>query len=130
MAETLQYATGRRKCSTARVWLTPGEGKIVVNGRTFEDYFGREVLRMIILQPLELVNMKEKYDVNALVDGGGSSGQAGALKHGISRALLIADPEMRTTLKKAGMLTRDPRAVERKKYGRPGARKRFQFSKR
>jgi small subunit ribosomal protein S9 len=130
MAETLQYATGRRKCSTARVWLTPGEGNIVVNGRTFEDYFGREVLRMIILQPLELVNMKEKYDVNALVDGGGSSGQAGALKHGISRALLIADPEMRGTLKKAGMLTRDPRAVERKKYGRPGARKRFQFSKR
>lgn len=130
MAQTLQYATGRRKCSVARVWLTPGEGKIVVNGRTIEDYFGREVLRMIILQPLELVNMKEKYDINALVNGGGSSGQAGALKHGISRALLVGDPEMRTTLKKAGMLTRDPRAVERKKYGRPKARKRFQFSKR
>lgn len=130
MAQTSQYATGRRKCSVARVWLTPGEGKIVVNGRTIEEYFGREVLRMIIMQPLELVNMKEKFDINALVNGGGSSGQAGALKHGISRALLIGDPEMRTTLKKAGMLTRDPRAVERKKYGRPGARKRFQFSKR
>ncbi len=130
MAETAHYATGRRKSSIARVWLTPGEGKITVNGRDLNDYFGREVLRMIILQPLELVNMKDKYDVSALVDGGGSSGQAGALKHGISRVLQVADPDLRTTLKKAGFLTRDPRSVERKKYGRPGARKRFQFSKR
>jgi small subunit ribosomal protein S9 len=130
MAETAHYATGRRKCSIARVWMTPGDGKITVNGRNLDDYFGREVLRMIILQPLEIVNMKDKFDINALVNGGGSSGQAGALKHGISQALQIADPDLRTTLKKAGFLTRDPRAVERKKYGRPGARKRFQFSKR
>lgn len=130
MAESVNYATGRRKCSIARVWMTPGEGKITVNGRTVEEYFGREVLRMIINQPLELVNMKDKYDINALVNGGGSSGQAGALKLGISRVLIVIDPDMRSALKKAGMLTRDPRAVERKKYGQPGARKRFQFSKR
>jgi len=130
MAETTYYATGRRKNSIARVWITPGDGKIVVNSRTQEEYFGREVLRMIISQPFEIVNMVGKYNVNALVNGGGSSGQAGALRHGITRALLEADPDMRPALKRAGLITRDPRAVERKKYGRPGARKRFQFSKR
>ena len=130
MAETQYYATGKRKNSIARVWMTPGEGKIVVNGRALSDFFGREVLRMIVFQPLELVNMKDRYNINALVSGGGTSGQAGAIKHGIAKALLEADPDKRTTLKKEGMLTRDSRVVERKKYGRPGARKRFQFSKR
>jgi len=130
MTETRQYATGKRKSSIARVWLSPGDGKMTVNGRTLEDYFGREVLRMIISQPLELVNMRDKYDVMAIVTGGGSSGQAGALKHGISKALVAIDPDTRTVLKKGGFLTRDSRVVERKKYGQPGARKRFQFSKR
>ena len=130
MAESIYYATGKRKNSIARVWMTPGAGKIVINGRTIEDYFGREVLRMIINQPLELVNALGKYDINVLASGGGTSGQAGALRHGISKALLEIDPETRGALKKAGFLTRDPRVVERKKYGRPGARKRFQFSKR
>ena len=130
MAETAYYATGKRKNSVCRVWMTPGAGKIVVNGRAVEDYFGREVLRMIINQPLELVNMVGKFDINVIANGGGTSGQAGALRHGISKALLELDPDMRSALKKAGLLTRDPRVVERKKYGRPGARKRFQFSKR
>ena len=130
MAESVYYATGRRKNSIARVWLTPGEGKIVVNGRKVEEYFGREVLRMIINQPLELVNMTGRYNINALCNGGGTSGQAGALRHGITRALMVIDGDLRPTLKRAGLVTRDPRAVERKKYGRPGARKRFQFSKR
>jgi len=130
MAESTYYATGKRKNSIARVWLSAGEGKIVVNGRTVENYFGREVLRMIINQPLELVSMTGKFNINALVNGGGTSGQAGALRHGITKALLEVDGDMRSVLKKAGLITRDPRAVERKKYGRPGARKRFQFSKR
>ena len=130
MAESVYYATGRRKNSIARVWLTPGEGKIVVNGRKVEEYFGREVLRMIINQPLELVNMTGRYNINALCNGGGTSGQAGALRHGITKALMEMDGDLRTALKRAGLVTRDPRAVERKKYGRPGARKRFQFSKR
>jgi small subunit ribosomal protein S9 len=130
MAETQFYATGKRKNSIARVWLSTGEGKFSINGRTMEDYFGREVLRMIINQPLELVNMIGKFNVNALVSGGGTSGQAGALRHGISKALLEVDAELRSVLKKAGLLTRDPRVVERKKYGQPGARKKFQFSKR
>ena len=130
MAESVYYATGRRKNSIARVWLTPGEGKIVVNGRKVEEYFGREVLRMIINQPLELVNMTGRYNINALCNGGGTSGQAGALRHGITRALMVIDGDLRPTLKRAGLVTRDPRAVERKKYGRPGARKKFQFSKR
>ena len=130
MAESIYYATGKRKNSIARVWMTPGAGKIVINGRTIEDYFGREVLRMIINQPLELVNALGKFDINVLASGGGTSGQAGALRHGISKALLEIDPETRGALKKAGFLTRDPRVVERKKYGKPGARKRFQFSKR
>ena len=130
MAETVYYATGKRKNSIARVWLTPGEGKMSVNGRTLEAYFGREVLRMIINQPFEMTNMTGRMNVNALVSGGGTSGQAGALRHGISKALLEVDPDTRSTLKKAGLITRDPRVVERKKYGKPGARKRFQFSKR
>jgi small subunit ribosomal protein S9 len=130
MAETKFYATGKRKNSIARVWLSMGDGKFSINGRTMEDYFGREVLRMIINQPLELVNMIGKFNVNALVSGGGTSGQAGALRHGISKALLEVDGELRSALKKAGLLTRDPRVVERKKYGQPGARKKFQFSKR
>jgi len=130
MAESTYYATGKRKNSIARVWLSAGAGKITVNGRTLEDYFGREVLRMIINQPLELVNVVGKFDINVIASGGGTSGQAGALRHGISKALLEVDPEMRSALKKAGFLTRDPRVVERKKYGKPGARKRFQFSKR
>ncbi len=130
MAETTYYATGKRKNSIARVWLSTGEGKFSINGRTMEDYFGREVLRMIINQPLEVANMVGRFNVNALVSGGGTSGQAGALRHGISKALLEVDGDVRAALKKAGLLTRDPRAVERKKYGRPGARKRFQFSKR
>ena len=130
MAETTYYATGKRKNSIARVWLSAGEGKFSINGRTMEDYFGREVLRMIINQPLEVVNMVGRFNVNALVSGGGTSGQAGALRHGISKALLAVDGDVRAALKKAGLLTRDPRAVERKKYGRPGARKKFQFSKR
>ena len=130
MAQSIFYATGRRKNSIARVWMTPGEGKIVVNGRQVEEYFGREVLRMIINQPMDVVNMGGKYNINARVNGGGTSGQAGALRHGIAKALLEVDADMRTPLKRAGLITRDPRAVERKKYGRPGARKRFQFSKR
>ncbi len=130
MAATTYYATGKRKNSIARVWLSAGEGKFSINGRTMEDYFGREVLRMIINQPLEIVNMIGRFNVNALVSGGGTSGQAGALRHGISKALLEVDGDVRAALKKAGLLTRDPRAVERKKYGQPGARKKFQFSKR
>jgi small subunit ribosomal protein S9 len=130
MAEAAYYATGKRKNSIARVWLSPGDGKITVNGRTVEGYFGREVLRMIINQPFEVVNMVGKFNISALVSGGGTSGQAGALRHGIAKALLEVDPDMRSPLKKAALLTRDPRVVERKKYGRPGARKRFQFSKR
>jgi len=130
MAVSTYYATGKRKASIARVWMTPGDGKITVNGRELDNYFGREVSRMVVNQPLELVNMKDKFNVMALVSGGGESGQAGALKHGISKALLEADPDMRGALKKEGFLTRDSRVVERKKYGRPGARARFQFSKR
>ena len=130
MAESVYYATGKRKNSIARVWMSQGEGKFAINGRTLEEYFGREVLRMIINQPFEIANALGKFNINALVNGGGSSGQAGALRHGISKALLEASPEVRAALKRAGLLTRDPRVVERKKYGRPGARKRFQFSKR
>lgn len=130
MAETAYYATGKRKNSIARVWMKPGDGKIVINGRAIEDYFGREVLRMIVNQPLEISNMLGKFDINVIATGGGTSGQAGALRHGISKALTEVDPELRAALKKAGLITRDPRVVERKKYGRPGARKKFQFSKR
>ncbi|MFO7156014.1 MAG: 30S ribosomal protein S9 [Pseudomonadota bacterium] len=124
------YATGRRKEAVARVWLQPGEGKITINDRDLHTYFGRETSRMVVLQPLDLVGRREKVDVWVNVSGGGLSGQAGAIRHGISRALVKLDPELRQQLKKAGFLTRDARVVERKKYGQPGARKRFQFSKR
>lgn len=128
---TIQYnATGRRKRSVARVTLIPGKGKITVNNRDFENYFPRETLRMIIRQPLHVTGLLGKYDVIANVNGGGLSGQAGALRHGIARALVAIDADLRPRLKKEGLLTRDPREVERKKYGQRGARRRFQFSKR
>ncbi|MBA4349570.1 MAG: 30S ribosomal protein S9 [Thermodesulfovibrio sp.] len=130
MASIQFNATGRRKRSSARVTLVSGVGRIVVNGREFENYFPRETLRMIIRQPLQVTGMLGKYDVKANVIGGGLSGQAGALRHGIARALIIVDTDLKTKLKKEGLLTRDPREVERKKYGQKGARKRFQFSKR
>ena len=124
------YATGRRKESTARVWLKAGTGIITVNGRELSAYFGRETSKMILNQPLDILEQKGKVDVTVNVKGGGLSGQAGAIRHGISRALCSFNPEFRPALKKAGFLTRDARAVERKKYGQPGARRRFQFSKR
>lgn len=124
------YGTGRRKSSVARVRLVPGTGKITVNKRDLNDYFGRQTLELIIKQPLELTGTTEQYDVIANVAGGGASGQAGAIRHGISRALLEVDAEMRSDLKKAGFLTRDPRMKERKKYGLKKARKASQFSKR
>jgi small subunit ribosomal protein S9 len=129
---TLQqfYGTGRRKTSVARVFLRPGQGQITVNKRTFEDYFPRESLRLMAAQPLELTNTIAQLDVSVNVAGGGLSGQAGAVRHGIARALLVFDANFRPQLKRAGFLTRDPRMKERKKYGQPGARKRFQFSKR
>lgn len=124
------YATGRRKEAVARVYLRPGSGKITVNKRDVEDYFPRESLKMILRQPLEIAEQVTKWDILVNVAGGGLSGQAGAVRHGISRALVEADEELRSALKKNGFLTRDARKVERKKYGQPGARKRFQFSKR
>lgn len=128
---SIQYtSTGRRKRSIARVTLVPGKGTITVNGREIETYFPRETLRMIIRQPLQITGAIGKYDVLAKVDGGGLSGQAGALRHGIARALVAVDTDLKTRLKKEGLLTRDPREVERKKYGQAGARRRFQFSKR
>ena len=130
MASPLRINTGRRKESVARVRVTPGTGAITVNGRPLDDYFGRETSKMILVEPLKLVDQMGKLDVFANAKGGGLSGQAGAIRHGISRALCDINPEFRPVLKKAGFMTRDARAVERKKYGRPGARKRFQFSKR
>jgi small subunit ribosomal protein S9 len=124
------YATGRRKEASARVWIRPGTGAVTINGKGVEQYFKREVLRMILAQPYEAVEAKGQYDLVASVSGGGLSGQAGAIRHGLARALCLADEKLRPALKKAGLLTRDARRVERKKYGRPGARKRFQFSKR
>ena len=124
------YGTGRRKDSVARVYLRPGDGNIVVNKRPVEEYFGRDTLKMILRQPLEITDSLQKFDIIVNVHGGGLSGQAGAIRHGISRALLLATENSRDALKKAGMLTRDSRKVERKKYGQPGARKKFQFSKR
>ena len=123
-------ATGRRKESVAQVRIKPGSGSIIVNDKKIEEYFPREITRMVIRQPLELTNTLERYDIVVNVCGGGSSGQAGAVKHGISRALIEADPDLRKVLKKGGFLTRDARAKERKKYGRKKARKRFQYSKR
>ena len=131
MAEVVQfYGTGRRKTSVARVFLRIGQGRITVNRRPFEDYFPRETLRLIVTQPLELTGTTSQLDAKVNVKGGGLSGQAGAVRHGIARDLLEFNTELRTQLKRAGMLTRDPRMKERKKYGQPGARKRFQFSKR
>jgi small subunit ribosomal protein S9 len=124
------YGTGRRKTSVARVWLRPGSGRVVINRRTFEDYFPRETLRMIIAQPLQVTNTAGQFDVLATVIGGGPTGQAGAVRHGIARALVRFDENLRQALKKAGLLTRDPRMRERKKYGQPGARQKFQYSKR
>lgn len=126
----IYYATGRRKSSTARVFLKPGTGNISINTRTLEDYFGRETSRMVVRQPLELVEMLEKVDLKITVRGGGNNGQAGAIRHGISRALVELDSELKTELRKAGFITRDARAVERKKIGLHKARKRPQFSKR
>lgn len=128
--QTVYSATGKRKEATAQVRIKPGSGKITINKRPIDDYFPRETTRMLIRQPLELTNTVERFDIDVKVKGGGASGQAGAVKHGISRALIEADPDLRKILKKAGFLTRDPRAVERKKYGRKKARKRFQYSKR
>ena len=124
------YATGRRKNAVARVWIKPGSGRVSVNGRDEETYFARAVLRMILHQPFEAVDRAKQYDVKCTVSGGGLSGQAGAVRHGISRALLRYEPGLRAVLKKGGFLTRDSRSVERKKYGKPKARKSFQFSKR
>ncbi len=130
MAEIKYNATGRRKTSIAQVSLTPGTGKITVNKKPVETYFPREVLRMIIRQPIELVGASGRHDIAIKVEGGGPTGQAGAIRHGISRALTKVDADLRGRLKKEGYLTRDPREKERKKYGLKGARKRFQFSKR
>jgi small subunit ribosomal protein S9 len=124
------YATGRRKTSVARVWLEPGDGKFEVNNRTLDEFFGRETLKMIMNQPFEVTETRGQFDVYANVRGGGISGQAGAIKHGIARALLRFNPDSREPLKKAGFLTRDPRIKERKKYGKRGARASFQYSKR
>jgi small subunit ribosomal protein S9 len=130
MAEKRYYATGRRKYAVARVYMKDGNGTIMVNKRNFDDYFTRDSLKMLIKQPLEITGNNDKFDFFINVSGGGMSGQAGAVKHGIAKALLDFNGELRPTLKKTGFLTRDPRTKERKKYGQPGARKRFQFSKR
>ena len=130
MADIQYYGTGRRKTSTARVYLRPGNGKITVNKRDFDSYFPNEALRMIIRQPLNLTENVEKFDILVNVDGGGTAGQAGAVRHGITRALMEFNADLRPALKKAGLVTRDPRQKERKKYGQKGARARFQFSKR
>ncbi|MEK8132735.1 30S ribosomal protein S9 [Paenibacillus filicis] len=130
MAQVQYYGTGRRKHSVARVRLVPGEGRIVINKRELDEYFGLETLKLIVKQPLNLTETLSKYDVLVLAHGGGISGQAGAIRHGISRALLKADPEFRGALKRAGFLTRDPRMKERKKYGLKAARRAPQFSKR
>ena len=124
------YATGKRKDAVARVWIKPGSGKITINGRDQETYFARPVLRMMLQQPFEAAERKDQYDVIATAKGGGLSGQAGAVRHGISKALVFFEPALRPPLKKGGFLTRDSRVVERKKYGRAKARKSFQFSKR
>ncbi|HPL63994.1 MAG TPA: 30S ribosomal protein S9 [Syntrophales bacterium] len=129
-AKNFHYATGKRKSSIARIWLKEGNGAVKVNDRNFEEYFPRESLRRLISQPLEITGKRGKFDLYVNVQGGGMSGQAGAVKHGIARALVEFDLDLRPVLKKAGFLTRDSRIKERKKYGQPGARKRFQFSKR
>ena len=130
MADTQYYATGRRKSSSARVFITPGSGNITVNKRALDEYFGRETARMVVRQPLEIVDMMGKFDINVTVSGGGNGGQAGAIRHGITRALIEYDETFRSTLRRAGLVTRDARIVERKKVGLHKARKRPQFSKR
>lgn len=130
MADIQYYGTGRRKTATARVYLRPGTGEIRVNRKTFDEYFPNQALRMVIRQPLTLTDTANKFDIVVNVAGGGPAGQAGALRHGITRALMVFNSDLRPALKDAGLVTRDPRAKERKKYGQKGARKRFQFSKR
>jgi small subunit ribosomal protein S9 len=130
MAAVSFYGTGKRKTSIARVWLKPGAGAITVNNKTLDDYFGRETSKMVAQQSLELTENIGKFDIFVTVKGGGDTGQAGAIRHGITKALLASDPELRGNLKKAGFITRDSRVKERKKYGRKAARARFQFSKR
>ncbi|MES2906751.1 MAG: 30S ribosomal protein S9 [Pseudomonadota bacterium] len=129
-AQGRSYATGKRKDAVARVWIKPGRGTITVNGRDFKTYFARPVLQMVLQQPFEIVKREGQYDIVCTVAGGGLSGQAGAVRHGLSQALTLQEPELRGPLKKAGFLTRDSRVVERKKYGRRKARRSFQFSKR
>ncbi|MEC7912157.1 MAG: 30S ribosomal protein S9 [Pseudomonadota bacterium] len=130
MSTAIHYATGRRKTSSARVYLSKGKGKIIINDRELSNYFGRQVAQMLVMQPLKLTELDEKVDIKAMVKGGGSFGQAGAIRHGISRALLEYDESLRSQLKSAGLLTRDDRKVERKKPGLKKARKSSQFSKR
>ncbi|MBB6053029.1 30S ribosomal protein S9 [Armatimonas rosea] len=130
MAETRVYATGKRKCAIARVWLAPGDGTITINGKTVMEYFCRRTLEALIQQPFAATRSEGRYSIFAKTKGGGISGQAGALRHGISKALVEADPDLRTVLRRNGFLTRDPRVKESKKYGRKRARRGFQFSKR
>ncbi len=130
MADETYHAVGKRKKAIARVWIKPGKGRIMINNRTLDDYITKESGKEVIRQPLELTDTIDKYDISINVKGGGVSGQAGAIRHGISRALIDINPEFRLTLKKAELLTRDPRMKERKKYGQPGARAHFQYSKR
>jgi small subunit ribosomal protein S9 len=130
MSEERRHATGKRKSAIARVWMWPGDGEITINKRPLDDYVKRETAKMVVRQPLELTETSGKYDVYVNVRGGGLSGQAGAIKHGIAKALIEINPEFRSVLKKAGLITRDSRIKERKKYGQRGARARFQFSKR
>ncbi len=130
MAEKTFYATGKRKTSIARVWMKPGEGKITVNDHELDKYFSLDTAKVMVFQPLELTGTMGQFDISVNVYGGGIKGQAGAVRHGITRALLAVKDEFREILKKAGLITRDPRAKERKKYGQKGARKRFQYSKR
>jgi small subunit ribosomal protein S9 len=130
MAEKIFYATGKRKTSVARVWMRPGTGQITINKRPIDQYVFRESDRRLIMEPLEMSDRTNKFDIKVNVKGGGIFGQAGAIRHGISKALVFADPSLRDPLKKAGFLTRDSRMKERKKYGQPGARARFQYSKR
>jgi len=128
--ENVFYATGKRKNGIARTWLTPGSGKITVNDKPVEEAFSNPTARLLLASPLVLIEAQEDYDINVKVKGGGIMGQAGAIRHGITKALLLADPELRDVLKRAGFITRDSRVKERKKYGQKGARARFQFSKR
>lgn len=130
MTQETYYATGRRKSAIAKTWITPGSGQIVVNGRSMDDYFTFETAKTIMTQPLVLTNLRDRCDIRIRVIGGGTTGQAGAIRHGITRALIEMDADLRPVLKKAGFVKRDPRSRERKKYGQKGARARFQFSKR